>query len=35
METDPSPAVSPDSHRIGVENLTFSYVARGVPTIII
>ncbi|MBV6715498.1 SDR family oxidoreductase [Paenibacillus chitinolyticus] len=35
LETDPSPDVSPDSHRGGAENLALDYVGRGVRTIII
>ncbi|MCY9593462.1 3-beta hydroxysteroid dehydrogenase [Paenibacillus chitinolyticus] len=35
LETDPSPDVSPDSHRGGAENLALDYVDRGVRTMII
>ncbi|MEC0240638.1 SDR family oxidoreductase [Paenibacillus dokdonensis] len=34
LETDPSPAVGPDSDRGGAENLALDYVGRGVRTII-
>ncbi|MEC0227529.1 SDR family oxidoreductase [Paenibacillus alba] len=34
LETDPSPDVSPNSHRGGAENLALDYVGRGVRTII-
>src|ERR1700761_3882441 len=34
LETDPSPAVGPDSDRGGSENLALGYVDRGVRTII-
>lgn len=34
LETDPSPAVGPDSARGGAENLALDYVGRGVRTII-
>ena len=34
LETDPSPAVGPDSDRGGSENLALDYVSRGVRTII-
>jgi nucleoside-diphosphate-sugar epimerase len=34
LETDPSPAVGPDSDRGGSENLALGYVRRGVRTII-
>jgi nucleoside-diphosphate-sugar epimerase len=35
LETDPSPAVGPDSDRGGSENLALDYVGRGVRTIIV
>jgi nucleoside-diphosphate-sugar epimerase len=34
LETDPSPAVGPDSSRGGAENLALDYVNRGVRTVI-
>jgi nucleoside-diphosphate-sugar epimerase len=34
LETDPSPAVGPDSDRGGSENLALDYVSRGVRTVI-
>lgn len=34
LETDPSPAVGPNSDRGGAENLALDYVSRGVRTII-
>ncbi|MDU4694462.1 MULTISPECIES: SDR family oxidoreductase [Paenibacillus] len=35
LETDPSPAVGPESARGGAENLALDYVDRGVDTIIV
>jgi nucleoside-diphosphate-sugar epimerase len=35
LETDPSPAVGPDSDRGGSENLALDYAGRGVRTIIV